>query len=441
MHPPINWGYIHDFASLFHYLSRKDYWSKAYVTSFSEALKACLHYLTQPFAEYTVPLFGAFLVILVMGLVLTLFSKEEIKQNKPEQLSSGVSQCQGKGVPLWQVTLVVGCFFATNATFLILHGRWEDIYIWNRYFIMGSLCVVLLVGIALARILERLARASRFLVLSMLLGLSFWECKSNFQLADYSEQNYLSQYIERFWSLLPEGSILFAEGDSHLFPIVYDYYVQGKRNDVRLIKFGMGEFQSLEEMLRVGKPVYFTHRKALPEDYTLIPQGLFYQLAKTIDASSGKIGQLEGIDKLSWPGVESLQKTDHAHLDYYTRTLIGEFWFRLAFTRLHWNKDAPNAFSSKLLYYIERLENVAWDNPEHLTNVGIFYYKNGKPVAAQDYFERALALDPKLKYARESLAKVLASLRGTRNISINQSSPTGPASRTRGPTPGKFSPY
>ena len=438
--PEINWGNIHDFASFVHYLTRQDYWSKAYIKTFYDFLLGCWYY-TKLFTSEFFPLYGylcgIFLLVVAFGLSLRALAPRRFSRSVFTDLDI---LCR----PSMEILTLVVSIPVLNALLMCSHGRWEDIYIWHRYFISGFTGGVLVLTVVMVLLMQfgPVFRV-RYVAIALLALTAGYELKLNYPRADLSKHTLLEEYSNLIWNNVPQDGILLADGDHHMFPLVYQRYVEGKRADVRLIKLGMKEKVNLDELLKTHTDVFLTHRMS-KEGYRLESVGLLFRLKKDMSSSNrdslGKTEEVSASTAMTEHEAEAIWRnqdwlelghrsiSDIARLDYFTRGLIGDYYYRLAnFAQSlvsSLSGEAKDRYSERVRTMLSKLEEIAPDNPDHLVNIGSIYCKMGSYLQGIEYFDRAMRIDPKNSAAISLKGKALFALGRSDNKRSKLGTPT-----------------
>ena len=354
--PRLDWGDPESLASFLAVVTRREYWSRAWLEGPSDLLAILADYSSS---------FGSELLWVGTGLAV---------------VGAILSRRAG---PLLPLSLLV---MSANLFAVALHGSRSDIFIWHRYYIPSYVMAALLAGVGTHWLIGRIPQRFRFLpllipIVGLLLGYREFD-RSRYRIAESFSRQLLAS--------LPPGAHLSASDDNILFVLVYLQLVEGLRPDVNLILEGVGgdapplRFNPAEESL------LFTHHPnwSYP-DLEIVPVGLAFQVVRS------------GQPPMRFVIPERLEgETDpRVPKDYLTRNLIGHFHFMVGSSLA--GRDWPRALRA-----LGRAATAAPEDDVLHYNLGLFYAKNGLYDEAIAAFDRSRAINPRhLPGAPEALAE------------------------------------
>lgn len=346
--PALDWGNPESLAAFLRVVSRRDFWSRAYVESAGDLVAVAADYARALVRES-----------FVAGAALA---------------AAGVAAARRRGWPALLPLLVM----AGNLLAMALHGSRTDLFVWHRYDIPSYAMLALLAALGTQLLVERLPRQARVLPLllpALALGLGWRQFdRSRYRVAD--------QYSRLLLAALPPGAHLAASDDNVLFVLLYLHHVEWLRPDVDLIPQGVGEaeipplrFDPDEEGL------YFSHSPnwRVP-GIAVVPVGLAFQVTRAGAPLPPAFPLPAALDGEDDPRVPK---------DYLTRNLIGQFHFMRGLTAQA-RGDWPGAARE-----LERAARSAPDNDVLFYNLGLVYEGRGLLAQALAAFRRSDAINPR----------------------------------------------
>ena len=343
--PRLDWGDPETLTAFLTVVTRREYWSRAWMEGPSDLLVILADYLIS---------FGSELLWAGTGLAVV------------------GAMLSRRGGPLLPLSLLV---MGANLLAVALHGSRSDIFIWHRYYIPSYVMAALLAGVGTHWLIGRVPERFRFLPLlipavGLLLG---------YQEFDRSRYRIAEDFSRQLLASLPPGAHLSASDDNILFVLVYLQLVEGVRPDVNLILEGVGgdapplRFNPEEESL------LFTHHPnwSYP-DLEIVPVGLAFQVVRHGQPPT-RVVIPERLEGEADPGVPK---------DYLTRNLVGHFHFMVGSTLA--GRDWPRALRA-----LEKAATAAPGDDVLHYNLGLFYARNGLYDEAIAAFDRSRAISPR----------------------------------------------
>jgi len=278
--------------------------------------------------------------------------------------------------------------FILNGFLLSLHGSHLDLFLLKRYSVPGYIGLYFS---CLAVIVWTLASCSRrvftFLV-ALLAVIPVLSLGSHFEKNDRSQNTLLKSYVEQLLSHLPAGATLYAEGDNHLFPILYYHLVEGYRPDIVLLnpRIGLGNQDKVALLIREGR-LYTTHYVQTQEPVSCRPAGLVFE----ITAEDDPLRDMEWKDF-----TEEEIRRIRAPLE---KILVTEYYHRRA---LYHKSRGENEES---LLWVKKMDRVAQGYDQTLMLTGFAFANFGMVPESLKYFEAALKINHKNRASRFYLQK------------------------------------
>jgi tetratricopeptide (TPR) repeat protein len=210
----------------------------------------------------------------------------------------------------------------------------------------------------------------------------------HFEKNDRSQNTLLKSYVEQLLSHLPAEAALYAEGDNHLFPILYYHLVEGYRPDIVLLnpRVGLGRAEDLAPLTKEGK-LYTTHWVQAQEPLRCRPAGLVFKL----EQSEAPLQEIEWRDFTE----EEIRRV-RAPLE---KILVAEYFHRRA---LYHKSRGENETA---MAWVKRMDAVAHGYDQTLMLTGFAFANLGRIPESLKYFEAALKINPKNQAARSNLRK------------------------------------
>lgn len=235
----------------------------------------------------------------------------------------------------------------------------------------------------------------------------------NFQENDKSNYYYAIDYGQALMNTLPEGAIIFPQGDHKLFPLLYIQGVLGLRPDVTMAnKYGRIEEDLypglIKQVRRDGgnaaqipreivekhiilknqtRPIYFTYHRSMNDlpDFKLIPEGLLYRVIR----KSGLPGYREKVSADYWSKYKFRNSMDSGSSGEYTaRLVIVDYHVMRAQSYFAENKI------EEALQHIEKVKEPAYGFHKTLNNTGNILARRGFLKQALEFFEISLSIAP-----------------------------------------------
>jgi tetratricopeptide (TPR) repeat protein len=371
--PVINWGAPDTIDRFLRYILRKDYVMSTYVADAGDLLGVVLFHARSFFMEFT-PLLPILALALAAMIPLQRGKESEGVSRSPE----GTFHLAMLGIAL----------FLLNEFLLSLHGSHLDLFFLKRYSVPGYIGLYFSCTAVITWVLApRSRRAFTFLValLALIPVLClFWHFEKN----DRSRNTLLKSYVEQLLSHLPTGAALYAEGDNHLFPILYYHLVEGFRPDLSLLnpQLGLGRQADMAPLMKEGR-LYSTHFLRTQEPIRCLPEGLVFRVAE-----SGV-----PLRALEWRNFSEEEiRGARAPLE---KILVTEYYHRRAV--YHRSRgEMEEGFR-----WVRAMDTVAQGYDQTLILTGFAFANLGMVQESLQYFEAALKINPKNPSARFYLRK------------------------------------
>ena len=363
-HPPLAWGNPQTLGGLFGVVSRREFWSRAWLEGPADLPVIAANYLGSFGAELT-----------WAGVALAL---------------AGIAAGRRRHWPV----LLPGLVMAGNLAVLAVHGSRHDLFTWHRYYIPSYVMAAFLAGLGAQVLLEWLPAALRFLPLvvpAVLLALGW-------RTFDRSRYRIAEDFGTAVLESLPPGAHLAAADDNVLFTLMYLHLVEQRRPDVDLILQGVSGTEL--PPLRFdpeNDPLFFTHHPNWNHPaLDVVPVGLVFRVWPARRPPPPAVPTADALDGERDPRVPK---------DDLTRSLIGHFHYMrgVTFERGNW----PRARREFALAGAS-----AEDDDVLFYNMGLIYQRNGLIEDALAAFRRSHAINPRhlASYRRPRAADRIAEL-------------------------------
>jgi hypothetical protein len=350
------WGDPSTLDGFVAYLTRRDYWDNAWVSSLRDLRRVLGFEITRIPAEL-----GA------SGALALAIGAWRLAQRDARALA-------------WLLALA-----AANFAVVAAHGSYNDLFHWGRYRIPAWLIFAVLGAPALSWLAgearaPRWRRALPFALPALLFA-------QHYRAADASERRIADDFGRALLAQLEPGALLFAGEDNTAFPMTYLWAVERVRPDVELRWVGSGlPLEAASDPTR--RPVYVAHDVDLRRSaMQLVPHGLAYRVwprgPTPPPAPAPATWRVAAIEDADYREAPQLDRSLATH--YFMQRAVG-----LAAS------DPPAARAAAL-----RARELSHDDPIGLLNAGLFFEDQLELEAALDCFRAALALDPKRALARQ----------------------------------------
>ena len=373
--PVINWGDPDSLGRFLRYISRKDYFVMTYVASARDLMEVIVFHVKSFLAEST-PL------LLILTVVLTIITL--IRRTR-----KGVAgRVHGGADAAFHLTLLGISLFVLNEFLLSLHGSHLDLFFLRRYSVPGYIGLFFSCAVLITWSLVSCSRRT-FAIFAVLLALiPAMSLGSHFEENNRSKDTLLQSYVEQVFAHLPRGAALYAEGDNHLFPILYYHLVEGYRPDIVLLnpRVGLGDQATVFQLAREGR-LYTTHYMQTSGPFRCRPAGLVFKIA----ADDSPLPEIKWRDFTE----EEIGRV-RAPLE---KILVTEYYHRRA---LYHRSRGENAEG---LLWVRKMETVAQGYDQTLMLTGFAFANFGMIPEALRYFEAALKINPKNRASRFYLQK------------------------------------
>ena len=363
--PVINWGDPDSLDRFLRYISRRDYFINTYVADAGDLLEVLLFHAKCFLSEAT-PVLPA--LALASG-VMALMRKTSAEA-------------------AFQLALLGVALFILNEFLLSLHGSHLDLFLLKRYSAPGYIGLYFACAVFMA---WTLASCSRRVFAFLVVVVAFIPVLSlvwNYEKNDRSQNTLLKSYAEQLLSHLPAGATLYAEGDNHLFPILYYHLVEGYRPDIVLLnpRIGLGHEADMAPLIREGQ-LYTTHWVQTQEPVRCRPAGLVFKLAE---------GDTP-LQTIEWRDfTEEEIRRVRAPLE---KILVAEYFHRRA---LYHRSRGENG---EAIAWVKKMDSVAHGYDQTLMLTGYAFANLGRIPESLKYFEAALKINPKNQGSRSYLRK------------------------------------
>jgi len=371
--PVINWGDPDTLDTFLRYVSRKDYFVSTYVSDAGDLLEVLLFHLKAFLAESS-PMLPIFALALAAMALMT-------KAGTATRDKRGSSDA-------FHLALLGAALFVLNEFLLSLHGSHMDLFFLKRYSAPGYIglyfsCVALITW-ALAACSRRVFA----FVVTLLAVIPVLSLGCHFERNDRSQNTLLKSYVDQLLSHLPAGATLYAEGDNHLFPLVYYHLVEGYRPDIVLLnpQLGLGDEKTLADLVKRGM-LYTTHYIQTQEPVRCRPAGLVFK----ITAEDGPPTDMEWGDF-----TETEIREARAAME---KILVTEYFHRRAL--YHKNRGEKE----EGLLWVRKMDGVAQGYDQTLMLTGFAFANFEMVQESLRYFEAALKINPKNRASQFYLRK------------------------------------
>jgi hypothetical protein len=371
--PVINWGTPDSADRFLRYILRKDYVMSTYVTDARDLLEVFFFHARSFFAEST-PFLPLLALVLAAGILIQKVKKADGVSRNPD----GAFHLALLGIAL----------FVFNEFLLSLHGSHLDLFLLKRYSAPGYIGLYFACAVLMA---WTLASCSRRVFPFLVVVVAFIPVSSlvwNFEKNDRSQNTLLKSYVEQLLSHLPAGATLYAEGDNHLFPILYFRLVEGYRPDIVLLnpRLGLGDQETLGRLANKGL-LYTTHYVPTQGPVRCRPAGLVFKMT----AEDGPLKDVEWKDFTE----EEIRRV-RAPLE---KILVTEYYHRRAL----YHKSRGEREEG--LSWVRKMDRVARGYDQTLMLTGFAFASFEMVPESLKYFEAALKVNHKNRAARSYLRK------------------------------------
>jgi hypothetical protein len=371
--PVINWGDPDSLDRFIRYISRRDYFVSTYVTDAGDLLEVLLFHL-KAFLVESSPMLPIFALALAVMALAT-------KGGTAARDNRGSSDA-------FHLALLGAALFVLNEFLLSLHGSHLDLFLLKRYSAPGYIGLYFACAVFMA---WTLASCSRRVFAFLAVVVAFLPVLSlvwNYEKNDRSQNTLLKSYVDQLLSHLPAGATLYAEGDNHLFPLVYYHLVEGHRSDIVLLnpQLGLGDEKTLADLVKRGM-LYTTHYVQTQEPLRCRPAGLVFK----ITAEDGPLADMEWRDFTETEIGEA-----RAPLE---KILVTEYFHRRAL--YHKNRGEKE----EGLLWVRKMDSVAQGYDQTLMLTGFAFANFEMVQESLRYFEAALKINPKNRASQFYLRK------------------------------------
>jgi hypothetical protein len=268
--------------------------------------------------------------------------------------------------------------FILNESLLSLHGSHLDLFLLKRYSVPGYIGLYFACAVLIAWTLASCSRRAFSFLVPLLVVIPAFCLGFHFETNDRSKNTLLKSYVEQLLSHLPAGATLYAEGDNHLFPILYYHLVEGDRPDIVLLnpRLGLGNQDKVALSIREGG-LYTTHYVKTQKPARCRPAGLVWEVAE----DSVPLRAIEWRDF-----TEQEIRRVHAPLE---KILVTEYYHRRA---LYHRSRGEN---EEGLLWVKKMDTVAQGYDQTLMLTGFAFANFEMVPESLKYFEAALKINPK----------------------------------------------
>jgi hypothetical protein len=373
--PVINWGDPDSLGRFLRYISRKDYFVMTYVADARDFLEVIVFHAKSFLAEST-PL----LPILTMVLTAMILIRKARKRV--------AGMVRGSADGAFHLALLGVALFVLNEFLLSLHGSHLDLFFLKRYSVPGYIGLFFSCAVLMTWSLVSCSRRT-FVFFAVLLALiPTVSLGSHFEENNRSQNTLLKSYVEQVFAHLPRGAALYAEGDNHLFPMLYYHLVEGYRSDIDLLnpRIGLGDQGKVALLAKEGR-LYTTHYVQTQGSVHCRPTGLVFKITE----DEGPLMELEWRDF-----TEKEIRQARAPLE---KILLTEYYNRKAIYHRSRNEREED------LGCVRKMERVAEGYDQTLMLAGFALTHLDRIPEAARYFEAALRINPKNRASQFYLHK------------------------------------
>ena len=373
--PVINWGDPDSLDRFLRYISRKDYFTNTYVANAGDLLEVLAFHVKSFFTEASPIL--PILAIALVGMTLLTKTREEM---------TGMANRGPAGA--FHLALLGAALFILNGFLLSLHGSHLDLFLLKRYSVPGYIGLYLSCVAVITWYLVSCSRGTFTFLVALLAFVPLLSLGVYFEKNDRSKNTLLKSYVEQLFSHLPAGATLYAEGDNHLFPILYYHLVEGYRPDIVFLnpRVGLGDQGKVVLLAKEGM-LYTTHYVQTQGSVSCWPMGLVFKIAE----DKGPLREIEWGDFTE----EEIRRV-RAPLE---KILVTEYYHRRA---LYHRSRGEHEES---LLWVKKMETVARGYDQTLMLTGFAFADFEMVPEALKYFEAALKINPKNRASRFYLQK------------------------------------
>jgi hypothetical protein len=376
-HPMINWGDPDSLDRLLRYLSRKEYFINAYVTNAGDLLEVLLFHVKSFFTEASpiLPILGIALAFMIL-----------VTKTREEEDRAGMAKRGPDGA--FHLALLGAAVFILNEFLLSLHGSHLDLFLLKRYSVPGYIGLYLSCVAVITWYLVSCSRRTFTFLMALLTFIPLLSFGLYFKENDRSNNTLLKSYVGQLFSHLPRGATLYAEGDNHLFPILYYHLVEGYRADIVLLnpRVGLGDPGKVALLAKEGR-LYTTHYVQTHGPLRCRPMGLVFKITK----DEGPLKEMEWRDF-----TEEEIRQARAPLE---KILLTEYYNRKALYHRSRNEREED------LACVRKMERVAEGYDQTLMLTGFALTHLDRIPEAARYFEAALKINPKNRASQFDLHK------------------------------------
>lgn len=278
------------------------------------------------------------------------------------------------------------------------------------FFLLSIVCWVLLLGIGLDDVMQRIPVRLASVVGIAIAGSTL---AVNYAQVDLSENRVAERYGLDILGDLPPGAVLITEGDDVAFVLDYLVRIEGHRPDITLFnRQGRGaDMLSKEErrlsgrdqlalqqareaeLVRGTAPVFYLVRRRSPlSGYDFVPSGLVYQLMPSGDARRR--------DALARTIDMTNADFNRGYIDPWVRKIQSNYWF------MQGEKQRELGLRNDALASYLRAAEVAYDSRTMQYNAGLMALRLGDIARARKHAMQAIQIDPYQPYAHQLLQRI-----------------------------------
>jgi len=363
--PVISWGDPDSLDRFLRYISRRDYFVNTYVADAGDLMEVLLFHVKSFLTEAS-PLLP---VLALASVVMILMTKTRAQT-------------------AFHLALLGIALFLLNGFLLSLHGSHLDLFLLKRYSVPAYIGLYFSCLAVIAWILSLCSRRAFAVFAALLAVIPALSLGYHFEKNDRSQNTLLKSYVEQLLSHLPVGANLYAEGDNHLFPILYYHLVESYRPDIVLLnpRIGLGHQDSVALLIKEGR-LYTTHYVQTQEPVRCRPAGLVFKVADD-DAS---------LTAMEWRDfTEEEIRRVRAPLE---KILVTEYYYRRAL--YHRSRGE----TEESLLWVKKMDRVAQGYDQTLMLTGYAFANFEMVQESINYFEAALKINPKNRASQFYLRK------------------------------------
>jgi len=379
--PVINWGDPNTFSKFIQYVSRKEYYSKIYVSDLYDLFEVTAFHIKSFFQETSLLLLGILVCLVVMQIYRRIKgSHERDRRIDADKDAAHARNISGIGVDIsFQLILLGVMLMILNLFFLSLHGSHLDLFFLKRYMVTGYIGLLFSFMVFVARAQKFCGHRFFKGIIALILIIPFLCLSQFYDRNNRSENTLLRSFVMQVFSHIPEGATLFAKGDNYLFAAMYYHLVEGYRPDLTLYnpKIGLDAKAPIPVLIKNGQ-LFSSHYMNAKPPVKIVPAGLVFKV------TTGENGRKK---EISWSGfIDREIRRVQAPLE---KIMLADYYYRRSVYH-----EIRNEKKQQLLW-IRKMESVADGYDQTLMLTGRAYARYGMIPKALKYFRDALKINRK----------------------------------------------